>query len=53
VLDNEEDSDITVPPSGLANEDVENHHGLYWNCDDALEEPKNKMPFARRCLKPE
>jgi hypothetical protein len=30
ALDNEYDSDITVPPSGLVNEDVENHHGLYW-----------------------
>jgi hypothetical protein len=55
VLDNEEDSDITVPPSALANEDVENHHGLYWNCDGdgVLKEPQNKMPFARGRLKPE
>jgi hypothetical protein len=39
VLDKEEYSDITIPPSGLANEDVNNHHGLYWNHDGVVEEP--------------
>jgi hypothetical protein len=29
VFDNEEDSDIAVLPSGLANENIETHHGLY------------------------
>jgi hypothetical protein len=51
VLDNKDNSDITVPPSGSANEDVENHHGLYWNRDGVLEEPQNKSPLARGCLK--
>jgi hypothetical protein len=53
VFDNEEDSDIAVPLSGLANENIETHHGLYWQRDGVLEEPKHKMPFSRRRLKPE
>jgi hypothetical protein len=53
VLDNAEDSDISVPPPGLANEDVENHHGFYRNHDGVLEEPQNKIPFARGRLNPE
>jgi hypothetical protein len=53
VFDNEEDSDIKIPPSGLANKNVENHHGLYWQRDGVLEEPQNKMPFLRGRLKPE
>jgi hypothetical protein len=53
VFDTEEDSDIAVPPSGLANENVETHHGLYWQHGGGfLEEPKNKMPFFRGRLKP-
>jgi hypothetical protein len=52
VFDNTEDSDIAVPPPGLANQNVETHHGLYWQRDGVLEEPK-KMPFLRRRLKPE
>jgi hypothetical protein len=55
VLDNEDDSDVTVPPSGLANEDVENHHGLHWNRDGVLvlEERQNKIYFDHGRLKPE
>jgi hypothetical protein len=53
VIDTEEDNDITVPPSGLANEDVESHPGLYWNRNGVLEEPRKKMPFDSRRLKPE
>jgi hypothetical protein len=52
VFENEEDSDIAFPPSGLANENVKTHHGLYWQRDGVLEEPK-KMPFSRGRLKPE
>jgi hypothetical protein len=53
LLGYKEDSYITVPPSGLAKEDVHNHHGLYWNLDGVLEEPQSKMYFAHGHLKPE
>jgi hypothetical protein len=53
VSDNEEDSDISVPLSGLVNENVETHHGLYWQRDGVLEEPQNKMPFSHGLFKPE
>jgi hypothetical protein len=46
VLNNEDDNDITVPPSGLAIEDVDNHHGLYWNLDGVLEEPQKIILLA-------
>jgi hypothetical protein len=49
----EEDSDIAIPPSGLANEIVKNHHGVYWQRYGVLEEPQNKMPFSPGRLKPE
>jgi hypothetical protein len=39
VLDNENESDITVLPSSLSNEDVDSHHGLYCYCDGVFEEP--------------
>jgi hypothetical protein len=42
VFDNGEDSDISVPPSGLANKNVKTHHGLYWQRDGVMEEPKKK-----------
>jgi hypothetical protein len=53
VFNNEEDSDIAVLPSGLENEKVETHHGFYWQCDDVLEEPQDKITSSRRRLKPE
>jgi hypothetical protein len=53
VFDNEEDSDIAVPLSGLANENVKTPNGLYWQRDGVLEEPQNKMSFLRGRLKPE
>jgi hypothetical protein len=52
VIDNEEYIDISVPPSGLANEKVDIHNGLYWQRDGVLEEPQIKMPFSRGRLKP-
>jgi hypothetical protein len=52
VFYNEEYSDIAVQHSGLESEDVETHHGLYWQLDGVLEEPKKKSFFART-FKPE
>jgi hypothetical protein len=41
-----------VPPH-LCDQDVENHHGLYWKHDGVLEASFNKMADTRGRLKPE
>jgi hypothetical protein len=44
---------IYLCPPHLRDQDVENHHGVYWKRDGLLEAPVNKMANTRGRLKPE